>query len=273
MHPDRIETLKSDLHEADIEVILDVVYNHTAEADRGGPTYSFRGIDNSTYYLLTPDMQEYRNDTGTGNVLRTANRHTRKLVMDSLRYWVQEMHVDGFRFDLASIFTRNDDGSINLVDPPIVLRHLLGECRPREDYDLPDGVTILERVEQSGLRGRGGAAFPTAAKWRVARQTSAPDRCVVANGDEGDPGAYIDRLLLEEAPHSILAGMLACARAIDAHVGVVFVRGEYPRARAAMRRAVATDSSTDAPWFRWLNDAVTPKANRTSSRPVWSSRS
>jgi NADH:ubiquinone oxidoreductase subunit F (NADH-binding) len=149
---------------------------------------------------------------------------------------------------------RSDEAStpiprISLVDPPIVLRHLLGECRPREDYDLPDGVTILERVEQSGLRGRGGAAFPTAAKWRVARQTSAPDRCVVANGDEGDPGAYIDRLLLEEAPHSILAGMLACGRAIDAHVGVVFVRGEYPRAREAMSEAIR-----DAERLGWLDD-------------------
>jgi glycogen operon protein len=108
------------LHEAGLEVILDVVYNHTAEGDQDGPTYSFRGIDNSTYYLLTPDMQYYRNDTGTGNVMRTANKNTRKMVLDSLRYWVEEMHVDGFRFDLASIFTRNDDGSINIIDPPIV---------------------------------------------------------------------------------------------------------------------------------------------------------
>lgn len=108
------------LHEAGIEVILDVAYNHTTEDGEGGPTYCYRGIDNSTYYLLTPDLRFYNNDTGTGNVMRTANRHVRKLVLDSLRYWVQEMHVDGFRFDLASIFTRNDDGSINLTDPPII---------------------------------------------------------------------------------------------------------------------------------------------------------
>jgi isoamylase len=108
------------LHEAEIEVILDVVYNHTGEAGPDGPLYSFRGIDNSTYYLLTPDLREYRNDSGTGNVLRCAHPAVRELVLDSLRFWVREMHVDGFRFDLASIFTRNSDGSLNLSDPPII---------------------------------------------------------------------------------------------------------------------------------------------------------
>ena len=108
------------LHQADIEVILDAVYNHTGEGDERGPTYSFRGIDNSTYYLLDTDRRRYRNDAGTGNVLHTANRYVRRMVLDSLRYWVSEMHVDGFRFDLASIFTRRSDGSVNLLDAPII---------------------------------------------------------------------------------------------------------------------------------------------------------
>ncbi len=108
------------LHAAGIEVILDVAYNHTTELDETGPNYCFRGIDNTTYYLLDEDMQRYRNDTGTGNVLHCANRYVRRMILDSMRYWVSEMHVDGFRFDLASIFTRNIDGSINLQDPPIV---------------------------------------------------------------------------------------------------------------------------------------------------------
>lgn len=107
-------------HEANIEVILDVAYNHTTEGDEHGPTYSFRGIDNSTYYLLEDDRRRYRNDAGTGNVLHCANRYVRKMIIDSLSYWVREMHIDGFRFDLAAIFTRNDDGSINLDDPPII---------------------------------------------------------------------------------------------------------------------------------------------------------
>jgi len=101
-------------------VILDVVYNHTTEGGEEGPTYSFRGIDNSTYYLLDADMQHYRNDTQTGNTLNCANRYVRKMIIDSLYFWVQEMHVDGFRFDLASIFTRNEDGSINVADPPVI---------------------------------------------------------------------------------------------------------------------------------------------------------
>jgi len=108
------------LHRAGIEVILDVVYNHTCEGNRDGPNYSFKGIDATTYYVLTGDPQNpYANFSGTGNTLHTANRAVRRLIIDSLRYWVIEMHVDGFRFDLASIFTRNSDGSINPDDPPI----------------------------------------------------------------------------------------------------------------------------------------------------------
>jgi isoamylase len=108
------------LHEAGIEVVLDVVYNHTVEADEIGPTYSYRGIDNSTYYLLDDDRSRYRNDSGTGNVLHTASLAVRKMVVDSMRFWVREMHVDGFRFDLASIFTRRTDGSIDMHDPPMI---------------------------------------------------------------------------------------------------------------------------------------------------------
>jgi isoamylase len=108
------------LHRANIEVILDVVYNHTAEGNQNGPTYSFRGIDNSTYYLLSEDKRWYRNDAGVGNVLHCNNRYVRKMIIDSLIFWVREMHIDGFRFDLASIFTRKDDGSINLDDPPVI---------------------------------------------------------------------------------------------------------------------------------------------------------
>src|SRR6185437_2409014 len=107
-------------HSANIEVILDVVYNHTAEGDETGPIYSFKGIDNSTYYLLESDWRHYRDDTGTGNTLNCANRYVRKMIVDSLKFWVSEMHVDGFRFDLASIFTRKEDGTIDLEDPPAI---------------------------------------------------------------------------------------------------------------------------------------------------------
>jgi isoamylase len=96
------------LHAAGLEVILDVVYNHTAEGDHTGPTLSFRGLDNSIYYRLEPgNPRRYLNVTGTGNSLNTSHRVVLGLVMDSLRYWVQEMHVDGFRFDLAPTLARN----------------------------------------------------------------------------------------------------------------------------------------------------------------------
>jgi glycogen operon protein len=95
------------MHQAGIEVILDVVYNHTAEGNHMGPTLSMRGIDNAAYYRLVEDDKQYYMDyTGTGNSLNVRNPHTLQLIMDSLRYWVLEMHVDGFRFDLASTLAR-----------------------------------------------------------------------------------------------------------------------------------------------------------------------
>ncbi|HET7095466.1 MAG TPA: glycogen debranching protein GlgX, partial [Thermomicrobiales bacterium] len=95
------------LHAAGLEVILDVVYNHTAEGNHLGPTLSFKGIDNLTYYRLVPEEPRYYLDfTGTGNTLNVRHPQTLRLIMDSLRYWVQEMHVDGFRFDLASALAR-----------------------------------------------------------------------------------------------------------------------------------------------------------------------
>jgi glycogen operon protein len=98
-------------HYAGIEVILDVVYNHTAEGYELGPTLSFKGIDNSSYYRLLPDQQRYYiNDTGTGNTLNLSHPRVLQMVTDSLRYWVQEMHVDGFRFDLATILAREPYG-------------------------------------------------------------------------------------------------------------------------------------------------------------------
>ena len=106
------------LHRAGIEVILDVVYNHTAEGGRGGPTFCFRGLGDSTYYLLDGDG-DYRNYSGTGNTLNTNHSVARRLIVDSLRYWVEEMHVDGFRFDLASILSRDVEGR-PMEHPPIL---------------------------------------------------------------------------------------------------------------------------------------------------------
>src|SRR6202043_1410407 len=94
-------------HDAGLEVILDVVYNHTAEGNERGPTLSFRGIDNAAYYRLVPDdPRHYMDFTGTGNTLNLQHPRVLQLLMDSLRYWALEMHVDGFRFDLASALAR-----------------------------------------------------------------------------------------------------------------------------------------------------------------------
>jgi len=108
------------LHKAGIFVVLDVVYNHTCEGDHVGPTYSFKGFDAAGYYMQSSDpASPYANYSGTGNTLNFNQPHVRKMVMDSLRYWKNEMHIDGFRFDLASVFSRNADGSLNWGDAPI----------------------------------------------------------------------------------------------------------------------------------------------------------
>jgi glycogen operon protein len=104
----QFKQMVKELHRAGIEVILDVVYDHTAEGNHLGPTFSLKGIDNSTYYRLVPDQPRYYFDfTGTGNTLNVRHPQTLQLIMDSLRYWVLEMHVDGFRFDLASTLARS----------------------------------------------------------------------------------------------------------------------------------------------------------------------
>jgi len=98
-------------HDAGLEVILDVVYNHTAEGNERGPTLSFRGIDNASYYRLLPDKPRYYiNDTGTGNTMNLSHPRVLQMVTDSLRYWITEMHVDGFRFDLGTILGRDGAG-------------------------------------------------------------------------------------------------------------------------------------------------------------------
>jgi isoamylase len=105
-----IKEMIAHLHDAGIEVILDVVYNHTAEGNELGPTLSFKGIDNASYYRLAPDPRYYINDTGTGNTVNLSHSRVLQMVLDSLRYWAQEMHVDGFRFDLATILGREPHG-------------------------------------------------------------------------------------------------------------------------------------------------------------------
>lgn len=116
---DEFRDMVKALHRAGIEVILDVVFNHTAEGGADGPTLGFRGIDNSTYYLLQQDKSQYADYTGCGNTLNANRPVVRRMILDSLRYWVTEMHVDGFRFDLASILSRDSEGKV-LSNPPVL---------------------------------------------------------------------------------------------------------------------------------------------------------
>src|SRR5262245_20273095 len=117
---DEFRDLVKALHRAGLEIILDVVFNHTAEGDHLGPTLSFRGLDNRAYYILEADQSRYANYSGTGNTLNANHPIVRRMILDSLRYWVEAMHVDGFRFDLASILNRDESGNV-LPNPPVLL--------------------------------------------------------------------------------------------------------------------------------------------------------
>jgi isoamylase len=114
------KTMVKAFHQAGIGVVLDVVYNHTCEGDHRGPIYSYKGFDSASYYMTSSDpANPYANYSGTGNTLNFGRGHVREMVVDSLRYWKREMHIDGFRFDLASVFSRNEDGSLNWGHAPI----------------------------------------------------------------------------------------------------------------------------------------------------------
>ncbi len=172
------------LHAAGIEVWLDVVYNHTSEGGAGGPTYSYRGIDNKNYYLTSRENGEYLNDTGCGNTMNCAHPVVRALVLSSLHHWAANMHVDGFRFDLASIFARELDGSVNTVDPPLVGEiGLLGYLR---------GVRLVAEAWDIGsyLLGR---SFP-GLTWRQWNGKFRDDIRAFAKGDPGMVGALMQRL-------------------------------------------------------------------------------
>jgi isoamylase len=116
---DEFRDMVKALHRAGIEVILDVVFNHTAEGDHRGPTFCFRGLANEAYYLLERDRRRYANFAGTGNTLNANHPIVRRLIRQSLRHWVEHMHVDGFRFDLASILSRDESGNL-LPNPPVL---------------------------------------------------------------------------------------------------------------------------------------------------------
>jgi isoamylase len=172
------------LHRAGIEVILDVVFNHTAEGDHGGPTLGFRGLDNTTYYILEQDRSRYANYSGTGNTLNANNAIVRRMIVDSLRYWVCEMHVDGFRFDLASILERDELGS-PMPNPPVL-------WDIESDPALAGTKLIAEAWDAAGLYQVGSFIGDSWKEWngRFRDDVRSFFRC-----DEGTVGPLADRLL------------------------------------------------------------------------------
>ena len=171
-----------ELHQAGLEVILDVVYNHTAEGDHQGPTISFKGIDNQIYYLLEDNRRYYKNYSGTGNTFNCNHPVVRDLILDSLRYWVTECHVDGFRFDLASILGRDRYGRL-LENPPVVERIA-------EDPILRNAKIIAEAWDAAGAYQVG--SFP-GGRWAEWNGRYRDDIRHFWRGDPGLVGALATR--------------------------------------------------------------------------------
>ena len=172
-----------ELKENGIEVILDVVFNHTAEGNEHGPCFSFKGIDNNIYYILTPDGKYY-NFSGCGNVLNCNHPVTRRFIVDCLRYWVTEYRVDGFRFDLASILTRDQNGA-PMAEPPII-REIA--C----DSILGKVKLIAEAWDAAGLYQVG--SFPAFRRWSEWNGRYRDDMRRFLKGDEGMAGIAISRI-------------------------------------------------------------------------------
>lgn len=163
------------LHRAGIEVILDVVFNHTAEGDETGPTISFRGLENRTYYILQPNNAYYANYSGCGNTLKTNHSIVRRMILDCLRYWVSSMHVDGFRFDLASVMSR-DEWGLPIANPPIL-------WDIESDPILAGAKIIAEAWDAAGLYQVGSFIGHRWAEW------NGPFRDDVRRFVKGDPNS------------------------------------------------------------------------------------
>ena len=170
-------------HDAGIEVILDMVFNHTAEGDELGPTLCFRGMDNAIFYTLASDKRHYKDYTGTGNTINANHPVVRDLILTSLRYWTVEMHVDGFRFDLASVLSRNETGKL-LADAPLLERIA-------EDPVLRDVKIIAEAWDAAGAYEVGSFSERRWAEWNGRYRD---DIRRFWRGDDGMLGSFASRI-------------------------------------------------------------------------------
>jgi isoamylase len=181
---DEFRDMVKALHRAGIEVILDVVFNHTAEGNHDGPTLSFRGLDNTTYYILEQDRSRYANYSGTGNTLNANHPIVRRMILDSLRYWVKEMHVDGFRFDLAAILERGESGQL-IPNPPVL-------WDIESDPDLAGTKLIAEAWDAAGLYEVGSFIGDS---WKEWNGRFRDDVRSFFRGEKDSVGRFADRLL------------------------------------------------------------------------------
>ena len=180
---DELKSLIKKLHENGIEVILDVVFNHTAEGDENGPYISFKGVDNNVYYMLTPNGKYY-NFSGCGNTINCNHPNVQRMILDCLRYWVTEYRVDGFRFDLATILGRNEDGS-PLSQPPL-LKNLAF------DHILANVKLIAEAWDAGGLYQVG--SFPSWNRWSEWNGKYRDDVRRFLKGDSGLANVISERI-------------------------------------------------------------------------------
>jgi len=183
-HIREFKKMVKSFHAAGIEVILDVVFNHTGEGDERGPTFSFRGIDKSVYYMIDPRTGKYLNYSGCGNTLNCNHPLVRDLIRDCLHYWVTEMHVDGFRFDLASVLGRGQDGAV-LSSPPLLERLAA-------DPILANTKLIAEAWDAAGLYQVG--SFPAWGRWAEWNGRFRDDIRRFIKGDPGMVPALATRL-------------------------------------------------------------------------------
>jgi glycogen operon protein len=181
---DEFRDMVKALHRAGIEVILDVVFNHTAEGGHDGPTLCFRGFENEVYYILKQDKRLYENYTGCGNTLNASHPVVRRMIIDSLHFWVTEMHVDGFRFDLASILTRDESG-VPLANPPVLWDI---ETSPI----LAGTKLIAEAWDAAGLYQVGSFIGESWKEWNGRFRDDGRD---FFRGAEGSTARFADRLI------------------------------------------------------------------------------
>lgn len=208
MVADELKALIKSLHKNGIEIFLDVVFNHTGEAGKDGPVVSFKGIDNSVFYLLTKDGH-YENFSGTGNTLNCNNPIVRMFIMDCLRYWVSEYHIDGFRFDMAAILSRGE-GGYPLLNPPllesIAYDPVLGKCK-----------LIAEAWDASGLYQLG--SFPNYNRWAEWNGKYRDTVRKYLSGHNGQVGHLADRIVGSSNIYDEARGPMASVNFITCHDG------------------------------------------------------